>query len=559
MVAVRISRQSVEAGAPANAVVDATRIDAEVAISAQGTTTGTVRDSRISIEVLGPRPVTATATRLDAEVATQAQSTTTGTVRVSRESIEVGARIIKRAAITRVDAEAAINAQGASTGPVKISRIALELLARRGSAGPVVPLPLADGIDVFLHNWADAAILTSAYLTDVSVAPTTGAESRRSLKIKPARTLSFTWQTHANDEGSLERLERLRIMLNKLTNERIAVPLYMDQRELDAAYLSSDDTILFDTSRARFFQGARVAIVQFDYHAQYLSHSFHIIESLEDSSLTFTANLGVNVAARSVVIPMIDCEVELEAKAKYRTSRNMTVSMDLSEVEGSSQLPAVKSDFPNNTDTFDDAPIFDFNIDWLAGMERGRERDGQRYTQGKTQQVYKGAERSKEYHKINLTGYRSPCAANVRDDIWRVVEFFDTRRGRARSFWFIDQEQIWNPVSVDPSGTFIGIEEFGDFDDFEDELEGGWVGLEMANGTRYVREAVTVQQVLTVYRITVSPDLPAGLDVNNVVRVARARRSRFDKDEIQENWEHTGYMGTSLEIVEVLNEKNVDI
>lgn len=559
MVTVRISRQSMEIGALAPVTAGITRIDAEVAGIAQGASTDDVRVSRVCVEVLGRRPPVASVTRVDAEVAGLAQGASTGRALVSRMSAEVGARVVKRASVTRIDAEVAGLAQGASSGRALVSRISIEMGARRGSAGPVTPLPLADGIDVFLHNWVDEARLLTRYETSVSTAPATGSESRRGLLLKPERTLSLLWQIHADDDESTARLDRLVFMLRKLTDERIAVPLYMDQRELDAAYLSTDDTVFFDTSKGRFFTGARVVIVQLGISGSYKSHSFHIIESMQDDRLTFDADLGVAVPAGSLVIPMIDCEVTLEAKAKYVTAKNAAVTLELEEIPGASQLPPVKSDTPSGGQTFDDVPIFDYNPDWVQGIERGRLRDGQKYRQGRANRVTKNAARSREWHKLNLTGLRGACADTARDDVWRVVEFFDTRRGRLRSYWHIDQDQTWTIESIDASGAFVGVGEIGDFDDFESELEGGWVGLVMRDGTVYVREAVTVQQVLTVFRITVDPPLPAGLQVSDVVRVATARRSRFMKDELEEVWKHSGHMGTTVEIIETLEEKNVEL
>ncbi len=557
MVTVRVSRESIEVGALAPATAGVTRLDSEVSVLAKEDVGGTARVSRVCIEVLAKRSPTASVTRLDSEVSVLAQEASTGDVLISRQSIEVGARVIKRASVTRLDSEVSVLAKQFSVEDVRISRISIESLARRGASGLVEPLPLADGIEVFLHNWVDEAELTTRYMTDVSVSPNSGAESRRGLVLKPERTLSLLWQIHACDEFSRNRLDRLLVMLRKLTNERIAIPLYMDQRELSAAYDSTDSTVFFDTSKGRWFTGARVVIIQLDYAGSYASHSFHIIESMEDDRLNLDATIGVDVAAGSLIIPMIDCEVTLEAKAKYFTALSAAVKMEVMEVAGASQLPPVRSDTPSGTPTFDEVPIFDYDPDWVQGIEKGRVRDGQRYQQGRTTRVYTAAERSREWHKLNFSGLRD-CGSIEREDIWRVVEFFDTRQGRLRSFWHIDQEQIWEADSIDAGGAFIGITEFGDFTDFEDELEGGWIGLVMKDGTQYVREAVNVQQVLTVYRITVDPVLPAGLDVNDVVRVSRARRSRFDKDELQERWKHTGYMGTSVEIVETLNETDVE-
>lgn len=559
MVAVRVSRVSAEIGALAPATAGVTRLDAEVAVKAQGASTGSVRVSRVSMEVLARRQPTAGVTRLDAEVAVKAQGASTGRALVSRLSMEVGARVIRRASVTRLDAEVAVKAQAASAGRVRASRLSMEAGARRGSAGAVSPLAVPAGWEVFLHNWIEEAVLNTRYLTDVSTSATTGAESRRGLVLKPARTLSLLWQVHSSDDNARLRMDRLLVMLRKLTNERGPVPLYMDQRDLDQAYSAADTEIFFDTSKARFFTGARVVIVQLDFCGSYASHSFHIIDSMQDDRLTFATPLGVDVAAGSIVIPMIDCEVSLEAKYKMVTAGNIAVTMQLDEIAGASQLPALKSDMPSNAQTFDNAPIFDYLPDWISGIEKGRIRHGQKYGQGRTERVYTTSERSREWHKLNFTGLRGACAATVRDDVWRVVEFFDTRRGRLRSFWHIDHEQVWEIESIDAGGAFVGVHEINDFADFEAELEGEWIGIEMNDGTMYVREAVTVQQVLTVFRITVDPALPAGLDVNDVVRIARARRTRFMSDELEERWRHSGYMGTNVELIEVLEEHNTEI
>lgn len=559
MVSVRISRQSIEVGALAPATAAVTRQDAEVAALAQDASAGDVRVSRVSVEVLGRKNPTAGVTRVDAEVAALAQDASTGDVRVSRVSIEVGSRVVKRGTVTRLDAEVASLAQEASTGDVRVSRVSIEAAARRGASGAVSPLALADGIEVFLHNWVDEAVLRSAYQTDIATSPETGAESRRSLSVKPERTISFYWHIHACDQAQKARLDRLLVMLRKLTDERIAVPLYMDQRELDIAYDTTDDTVFFQTSKGRFFVGARVVIVQLDFSGSYLSHSFHIIEDMQDDRLVFDAPLGVGVAAGSLVMPMMDCEVTLEAKAKYFSAGSVAVKMELQEVAGPSQLPPVKSDIPSGGQSFQGIPIFDFNPDWLEGIEKGRVRQGQKYRQGLTNRVYTAATRSREWHRLNLSGLRGDCADTPRDDIWNVVEMFDTRRGRARSFWHIDQEHFWEVDSIDPSGNFIGINEIGNFADFEAELEGFWVGVVMTDGTMYVREAATVQQVLTVFRITVNPPLPTNLDIADVVRITRARPSRFDSDEMEERWKHTGYMATTLDIIETLEEETFEV
>lgn len=487
-------------------------------------------------------------TRLDAEVAAK-RTEAVSAVRalITRQGAEIVSQEVLRARVSRLDAEVATPRVEATTAVrALISRQSAELVAREGSATTVVPLALADGIEVFLHNWVTALTLRTRYVTDVATSATTGAEARRGLVVKPERTMSLVWELDDPD-----RMDRLLVILRKLTDERIAVPLYLDQKELNAAYTSVDTTVFFDTTKGRWFLGGRVVIVQVDADGSYLSHSFHLIQSKQSDRLTFTVALGVDVASTSIILPMIDCEVALEVRMEKQTTCHGRVELDVNEVFGASQLPAVKADFPTGAQRFGDYPIFDIPADWIDGIEVGRDRQGKEFRRGRGLVISKSADRSRQTHRLLLSGNR--------DDTWRVVEFFDTRRGRLRTFFKIDQEFVWQASDVDPSGNFVSVFERGDFDDFQDELLGGFVGIVMKDGTVYVRNAVTIQQVFTVNRITVSPALPSGIDVADIDRIARARYTRFSSDEMVERWEHTCYGRIELDFLEALEEKIVGI
>lgn len=546
MVAIRISRQSVEVASAADGQASARRIDIEVAASATEASSGAARVSRVAVEVLSAAPPRAASTRLDVEVAALAVEGSTGACLISRQSVEILSSPLRRASATRLDIEIAAQAAEPSAGAVGVSRQTIEALIARGAAGLVVPLPLAAGIEVFMHNWADAVQLTSSFTNDIVHSPTTGAESRLGLTEKPARSMRIRWQT-----DDVARLDRLYVMLRKLTNERIAVPLYCDQRELHTDHSSASTTVVFDTSKGRWFAGARVVVVRLSASGSYQSHSFHTITEVDSAFLVLDVALGTDAPAGSVILPMMDCEVVMSAELKKATARNSMLTLEVSEVPGPSALPPTKADTPTGAQTFEGVPIFDMEPNWQSGIVKGRSRQGRIYQQGLGVVVNAHAERSRDRVAFDLLGKR--------DDIWRAVEFFDTRRGSLRSFWAIDHEQIWTVAQIDAGGGFVGISALGDFDDFKAELEGGWLGLVMRDGTVYVRDVPTVQEILTVYRCTLGTALPAGLSASDVVRVARGRRVRYAKDEQVEEWFHTGVMGLRVEFIEVLEESQVDL
>jgi hypothetical protein len=550
MVAARITRQSFEVVSAESTSARVSRLDAEIATKAtEATTAVRARISRQSIEVVSVEPAKAMVSRLDAEIATLAAGPTTA-VRafITRQSIEVVTNEVQRARVSRLDAEVAtLAAQPTAAVRARITRISFEIVARESLLPYVIPLPLAAGHEIFLHNWVTALRLRSSYSTDISQSATNGSEARRALLAKPTRTMDLVWEL---EEQS--RMDRLLVMLRKLTNERIAIPLYCDQKELDRDYLSTEDTLFFDTTQGRWFLGQRIAIVATDYRGSYLSHSLFLITDKQSDRLVLDNILGANLrASTTIILPMIDCEVVLRASMKKQKDCHGRVEMSVREVFGPSQLPPLHSDIPVDAQTFNGIPIFTVEPDWIEGVEVGRDRQGREYQVGRTMRVSIQAARSRQTHSFSLTGNR--------DDMWPIVEFFDTRMGRLRTFWLTDQEFIWDIAAFDVSGAFVSVFELGDFADFQAEFEGGWIGIVMKDGTVYVREAVTIQQILTVFRITVDPVLPGSLDINDVDHIARARVTRFESDELTEEWSHLCYMRTQLDFLEALEEAQAEI
>jgi hypothetical protein len=59
---------------------------------------------------------------------------------------------------------------------------------------------------------------------------------------------------------------------------------------------------------------------------------------------------------------------------------------------------------------------------------------------------------------------------------------------------------------------------------------------------------------VTNWRITVTPQLPAGLLASEVVRAARARLVRNQSDAFKESWDSDENFSTEFDTIEVLDE-----
>jgi hypothetical protein len=142
--------------------------------------------------------------------------------------------------------------------------------------------------------------------------------------------------------------------------------------------------------------------------------------------------------------------------------------------------------------------------------------------------------------------------------MWNALEFFETRRGRLRSFWHIDQDQYMTLVDIGAGGTFVGISnDTLDLADLQEEFYA--LGIVQKDGAHYVRDVSSISDILTVYRVDLGTSLPAGLLAIDNLRCARARLVRFTSDEFTETWAHTGYMTAGISIIEVLNEQDFEL
>lgn len=539
MVEVRATRLASEVLAGEGTSAGVTRVDVQVA--ADTTETAPVRVTRMAVEVLSTPPGSLSVTRVDVQVAAEASAAATE-VQVTRLAAEVLASQALSAAITRVDVQ--VGALTEVSAPVRISRISLEALAREGTSRSVTPLDLADDAYIFLHNWATQAQLTSSFLNDVTYSPDSGAESRRGLGGKPSRTIEIEWLICDRDIP----LERFEVMLRRMTEGRFQMPLYMDQAELGAAYGSGDSVLAVDTTQGRWFQGQRIAVVQLDASNQVDSFSWHIISSLTDSAITLSSTLGVDVASGSLVYPIMDCEATLEVAVEFITDRVARFTLECIEVPGSSQLPAVKADTPTGFDTLDGAPVWFEQPDWSTSVTRGRTRDGSVSSDGRASFVDLQSSRARVTHDYTVSGKR--------DAMWPVVEFFETRRGRLRSYWHIDIDSTFTPINVDPSGTFVSVSKLGTLAQFDVEFD--YVGIVMNDGRVFVRQVDNIQEVLSVFRITMNTTITAGLATADIHRICRARRVRFGQDDLTEVWTHTNYCAIDLTQVEVLDETDYE-
>lgn len=528
----RVTKQTVEAAIDnsltnANAVLKVPAIYGEVAIALNFPQL--VRMTKQSLEVAIDNSLANAAAFLKiAGLYAEAAFTAASEVRVTKQSIEV---LVDNSEINPV-------------ADIQIANIFIEIAAQRGPAAPV-PLDDPSGLDFFCHNWASSVDMTTSYMTNIVVAQDTLAEERRALWSRPNRTIRFSWLQH-----EAEWIIHLRAATIRFPNERLVAPLYHDQM-IPTADSAADDTIFIDTVDRRLFVGQRVVILKLNQDRSRVNEAdmrrvtYKATNYIElDSPISFAIS-----ASDTLVFPTIDTEVNMKSAINFITERVGRVDMDLAEVVGPSALPPLSIAVPDGVEMAYGIPIWDFEHDWSEPLLTNYIRDGRVFSQGRGTIVDPQGAR----HRL-LTAYK--IGPYERTEFMRFVRFFDYCHGRLRPFWLIDQENNWTLAAINGGGTFLDFEPVGDFDEFVAANE--YVGIILKDGTRMVRQAVDVEDLGGAYRITLDSAV-TGFSVGDERLIARARVSRLNKDELTESWTTDGIASCVAEIIEVLEEKDVDL
>ncbi len=542
MVSIRLHRIGSEGLAESPTRVALQRESYEAAVDEGGAQE--IRLHRIGAEVLAKSPTKVAVQREVYEAAV----TEGGAQEVQLHRIGAGglAKSPPRVALQRISYEA-VTDQGTAQ-EIRLHRIAVEVLAR-GALPPPEPLPLAENLSFFMQNWVDKVVIETAYQTDVFRAPNTGAEERTSRTQRPDRVMELYWMRNTKAE-----IHQLLKLLRRLTDENLQIPLYPDVVDVTSALTPIGFSVSCDTSNRRFFVGARV--LMFPAANTYVAAEDAIvrtIESLTGSSLTFTEAHGMTVAANTLaVVPLIDCEIALDPAVLMQTDEAGEVRLTVREVHSNNALPPFRVGNPDGAVMRNGYPVFEPDVNWLSGLASTFRRNGAEQRQGLRVTPVPEGERFVLETNFNL----SPL---VREDWAFTAGFFDSRRGRARAFWVVDRHDTYTMISN--LATSVTIEPFGEFEDFEQYwLEDHiGVGIVMEDGNVYVATVFSITDNGSTWKLTldIGQTLPI-LDPTEIVRLARARLSRFETDAMRETWETNTISTVSLTTVEVPNEKEVE-
>lgn len=520
------------------------RQELEAAFS-DDSTGGITRIHRHAIEVLTKTPVIAQISRQEIEAAIFDESTG-GVTRIHRQGLEVLAKVPAKAGLSRQELEAAVSDESTG-GPIRIHRQGVEVLARKGVPAPT-PITLPVGLDFFLHNWVANMVMETSYLTDVTRSPTTLAEARRALLERPLRTVTVDML-----HGEKAEVDRLMHALRRITNDQTVMPIFQDAVVVEAS--SSASNVINGSFRyRRYFDGARVAVFTSAPTSKSVMLTADIdiytISSVLASSITVDRNLDQTYAANLfLIVPLMDMDPALSLGIKHLTDDTASASLTLNETVGRNALPPSFTGItPDGFRTELGLPVFELDNDWGNSVQTDYLRYGAKETSGRRAVVEPEGDR---YVQVQQHHFKAD-----RPLFWSILQMFDAKRGRADTFWEVDQEFVWDVVST--TTVFIDITPQGIFTDYQNDFT-DHCGIVMKDGTVYIREVNTISDVGS-WRITIvgGNDLPS-IDVTQIARFSRARKKRFQSDALTETWHTTEQAELTFSTIEVLNEGDIVI
>lgn len=505
---------------------------------------GALHLHRLGVEVLAKKDPRLAVHRAVYEAV--AEEAVGGALHLHRLGAEVLAKSPAKLALQRAALEAA--ALTVAGGALHVHRLGVEVLARVGVPDPT-PIALASAIEFWMHNWADELEIETSYSTDVTRAPDTLAEERRSLQQRPDRALTLSWLRQSTEEAY-----QLRLLLRRLTNENLQVPLFCDATALTQDASALDTVLKIDAEARRFFVGARVLI--FPINQTYIRRTEVVtrtITRLTADSITVSSAPGAMLAGRWAVVPLLDCEKVLEPEIILEKTDVVRVTLTVREIHGKSALPplsvGLRTGFPIRLGR----PVFEIEPNWRGGVATSYLRYGVEQRIGRRQTPVTDGARYVQMQQWDLSPMERP-------DWYRVASMFDSRRGRAESFWVIDREFEWTVANT--TSIFIDVVPYGRFEDFNLLWTESNVGaaIKMKNGTIHLMQVNTVSNNGSIWRLTAAggQTIAEPIDLSQIEFFARARISRFQTDAMTERWATNDVCSVRLSTVEVPNEKTVD-
>lgn len=395
---------------------------------------------------------------------------------------------------------------------------------------------------LFTATWAGQMSVVTNYRTAIQQAVST-AEQRFGRSHAPLREISCTVEGFTPEESGL-----LMAASHRFAKAKSLVPLYADQVETTAnAAISATVLSISGGSHTRISTGGRVVVLGkgMNPDQQHIS----IVNSVGPSSITLATGLPSAFAAGARILPLMETQVRLTSSGSALTDSTSSLDIQATEVAGKSQLNILENDgdIPSGFSSYQSLPIFDGPVDWASPITWGVSRAGQISAAGISNEVTVYGTRAAIEFGFDLVH-------TTRESAFRTIRFFESRAGQLHPFFFVSPVTQFRFVSRSSTQVRVRVTA-KDF--LNDWTTRPYMALVAKDGTQQVRQIQSVtfdsnEAIVTTLTAFTIADA-------QVERATVAYKVRFASDELEENWSSTRAMRCGISVVEVLEEKTVEV
>lgn len=384
------------------------------------------------------------------------------------------------------------------------------------------------------HDWAPGIITRTLFASDV-VSSKTDSEQRRSLQGRPTHHVEATLRSIKP-----EFVLQLQSMLSRMGKAASLVPLFSDQSEFTA--LASTTFIPCDTRYRRFFVDARAVIIN------PYTKEFEVVQisSKTNTQLNLYTSLSRSYPSYCIVVPLIEASLFLASNGSIRTDSVVESSFEALELPGKWCMdPLVGANaIPSGFSSYSGYPILAIEPDYGKTGTFRLTRSGEYSDSGISQVATLYGSKSRMSRTIPMTLWR-------REDAWKIIELFHSRRGRTFPFWVPSPTSDYTLVSA--SGTSVVVKANGPEIDWLDRLH---MSFFRKDGTVEVRKILAAIRNDDEDSITLDSALTG---TSPIIRCGVAHLMRFSSDELEERWITDRVCEIELSVEETANEKTITI
>lgn len=410
------------------------------------------------------------------------------------------------------------------------------------SDAPAHPDEIQALAHLFALDWSQGMQVQCAFSTSVQHGLSAG-EQRWGLRGRPRRQVTLPLNA-----WSVREQFNLRSLMQRAGRGRHLLPLFPDASRLTATAASGATTIACDTSFRRLFE-THLAVL---YTGQGPSTDhFEVVRlsTISEGSLTVDSPTTKDFIKGSWIVPLIAVTALTAATGLILSDYYSSTSLQGGEAAGDTQLDLSSplGEVPEGFDSYNDLPIFPLKVDYDgSNLQWGVERDSQETASGFDTVIEMYGDRSRFTFAL-------PIMNASRAEAWDAIRLFESRGGRLYPFWVINP-QTDIQVNSYPFDFEVRVPAAAHESDWDFYTH---LGFEMADGSQEVR-AFTVTRDGDEDRLILDEPI-TGLSASTVRRVATAYLCRFSNDAMTEQWNTDALMTTTLEVTEVLSEKDVEI